>query len=339
MGFIPNTTGLSNYVPPSGDINSDICIIGEAPGAYELRERKPFVGPAGRVLEQCLHNAGLIRGELYLTNTIKHRITTVDKYYNERTKTLTPAGEVVQKELLYEIKETKANIIIPLGNLALACILGQGGIMSKRGYVTTSPLLDDRKVLPTIHPAAALRGQYIYRHFITADLRKAASESKTPFVIFPDVEITIPETYRQAMDYLEFLLTKDVLSIDIEVLYFETSCIGFCWEPNKAIVIPFYADGRYTVEQEIELWKRFSYIMYNENITKIGQNFIFDMQFLAQRNNIITRGYIEDTMIMNSLFHPDFPKSLEFLVSIHCNRPSWKHMVKWTGKDIVKKDN
>lgn len=59
---------FAEEVPPWGDVNSKVGIIGEAPGAVEMRVREPFRGPAGTVLEQCLHGAGLIRSECYIDN-------------------------------------------------------------------------------------------------------------------------------------------------------------------------------------------------------------------------------------------------------------------------------
>ena len=120
---------------------------------------------------------------------------------------------------------------------------------------------------------------------------------------------------------------------------FEVSCIGFCFAPNKAVVIPMYGAALWTEEEEVRLWELIAAILEDPNISKTGQNFIFDMQFLAQRNNIITRGHIDDTMIKASIQYPDFPKSLEFLVSVHCNRPYWKDMVHWKGADLVKKES
>lgn len=327
-------------VPPDGDPESKICIIGEAPGAMEVNQGKPFVGPAGSVLEQCLHGAGLIRGEVYLTNALKHKIANVSPYYNERTKRLTEKGEEAKQQLLEELKECGSNIFIPLGNLPTAMLTGMGGIIQKRGYISSCDDLRGRKVLPTIHPAAAIRGNYIYRYYITADLRKAKANADTPDIKWPDVEIHIPHTADEAVQYLQFLKTQKVLSIDIEVYNYEVSCIGFCPEPNVAYVIPFYFDSnRWTEFDETRVWIAVAEIMGDESITKIGQNFIFDMQFLCQRNNILTRGYLDDTMIKSACCFPDFSKGLEFLVSIHCNRPQWKDMVKWKGSDIVKKES
>lgn len=324
-----------------GKSESKICLVGEAASAWEINAGKLFVGPPGRILEQCLHGAGLIRSELYITSFIKEKVTSMNKYYNERTGHLTEAGKVHQKVLLEELEDVDANIIIPLGNAATVALLGPiGKILKLRGYIFESEL-NGRKVLPTINPMAAMRGNYIYRHFISSDFRKAKFHSHTPEVEWVEVDIEIPETFEQVILGLNTILENETLiSIDIEVMNHEVSCIGFTYKENHAFVVPLYhSPVKWTEEQEVDIWLAIAAILENPDIQKIGQNFIFDMQFLAIRNNILTKGYIEDTMILNNIILPDFPKGLEFLVSIHCNRPHWKGMVKWRANDLAKKDN
>ncbi|KKK69376.1 hypothetical protein LCGC14_2934630, partial [marine sediment metagenome] len=88
----------------------------------------------------------------------------------------------------------------------------------------------------------------------------------------------------------------------------------------------------WTLEEEVRIWNGIANIMGDESITKIGQNFIFDIHFLAYKMNIITRGPIIDTMMAHSILYPDFLKSLNFLGSVYTKQPYWKDMVKF--KDI-----
>jgi len=323
-----------------GDTESKICLIGEAASAWEMNAGKLFVGPPGRILEQCLHGAGLIRGELYITSFIKEKVTSMHKYYNEKTGKLTTLGEKHQEILLKELEDVDANIIVTLGNAATVALLGPiGKILKLRGYIFESAL-NGRKVLPTINPIAAMRGNYIYRHFITSDFRKAKMHSHNPEVTWEEVFIDIPETFEQVMSGLEAMRKYKLLSIDIEVMNHEMSCIGFTHKDNHAFVVPLYHQPiKWSEAEEVAIWGAIAGILEDSTIQKIGQNFIFDMQFSVMRNRIITKGFIEDTMILNNIILPDFPKGLEFLVSIHCNRPHWKGMVKWKGADLIKKDN
>jgi len=83
-----------------GSTESKICIVGEAPSAWEMNAGKLFVGPPGRVFEQCLHGAGLIRGELYVTSFIKHKVTNIVLYFNDLTAQLMEKGKEAQANLL-----------------------------------------------------------------------------------------------------------------------------------------------------------------------------------------------------------------------------------------------
>jgi len=61
--FLP-TERAERIIPGIGPPDAKIAVVGEAPGSYENAQLKPFVGPAGSVLDQCLHSAGLIRSEV-----------------------------------------------------------------------------------------------------------------------------------------------------------------------------------------------------------------------------------------------------------------------------------
>lgn len=326
------------FVPPVGDPNASICIIGEVPGREEVNRGEPFVGPAGRVLEQCLHGAQLTRADVMLTNCVKTLdpkgpAPTIEKYM-QRGK-LTELGLKAQQELKEELSKYKANIFVPLGDLALLMLTGKSSITKYRGYVYDSKLLPGRKCVPTIHPASSLRGMYIYRHYITHDLSRAREESYTKNLEYPELKIEIPWSFKEIKEAITYLQSFKILSVDIEIIFNQVSCVGFAPNKKLAISIPVYGNNL-TIEEEIQVWDGIASILENPTIAKIGQNFIFDMMFLAQQNHIITRGKLYDTMIGHSLLYPDFPKGLDFLGSIYSKRPYWKDMVNWRGSDINK---
>src|SRR3990167_7179663 len=90
MTFLQNK-GLSE-VGPIGPKDAKIVFIGEAPASFEFAKGEPFVGPAGGIFDHCLHAAGLIRSQVYITNLIKTRVKSIDSYFNQRTAHLTNAG-------------------------------------------------------------------------------------------------------------------------------------------------------------------------------------------------------------------------------------------------------
>lgn len=338
MTFLPiNVTAAERKrVPPIGSTEARLAIVGEAPGADEERLLRPFVGPAGYCLDQCMQAAGLIRSEIYFTNVVKVRppANDISPYFNG--KIFTAKASEWLEELKDELNRCQANVIIPVGNTALCALTGLTSIMKYRGYVFESVgLAEPRKVIPTIHPAAALRGQYLYRYFISHDLRKAKKESETRELVRPDRYIKTQWTWGELYGFLHALRTAKILSVDIEVINFEVSCIGFSTRSDNGYSIPIY--NTWSLEQETIIWRLLAEVLEDPAIVKVMQNGIFDTQFLASRCGIIVRGEIQDTMIAHSLMYPEFPKGLAFLVSVYGGTQAYyKDMASF--KSIKKED-
>lgn len=195
--------------------------------------------------------------------------------------------------------------------------------------------LGGRKLVPTIHPSSSLRGQYILRYYITADLQKAKRESAFPEIRRPTRKLVIPQTLRECEEWYEYLKACKSWSVDIEVVNFEVSAIGFAPQPDIGISIPMY-HSHWTLQEETRVWWMMNSLLTDENITKIFQNGIFDVHFLAVQNGIHVAPPIEDTMIAHSIMYPEMRKSLEFLVSMYCgSQKYYKDMVKF---DNIKED-
>lgn len=327
--FIPTTT--QRIVPGVGSKDAKICIIGEAPGAEDDRLLKPFVGPAGSVLESCMHSAGIIRSDCYITNTIKVRPKGNDilPYFNSKSGTFTEAGRYWVDTLARELETVKANIIVPLGACALAAVTGRHKIKKYRGYVLEAlPMFGKRKVIPAYHPAATLRGQYILRYYIVADLDKAKKESVYPEIKRPERRIVIPTSMSEVREWTAWLIDTPAWACDIEVVNFQVSAIGFSPSPDISISFPMYHE-HWTEEDEVEVWQLLNKLLTN-NAVKVFQNGIFDINFLATQCGIHVTPPIEDTMIAHSIMYPELLKGLEFLVSMYCgSQEYYKDMVKW----------
>src|ERR1035437_2580325 len=186
----------------TGPKNAKIAIVGEAPGAYEDAQLKPFVGPAGGVLEQCLHAAGLIRSDVYLTNVVKVRPTgnNISPFFDG--KSFSSEGMEWGKNLRSELDELKPNIVVACGKTAMAALTGQTAITKLRGYVLDTIEMEHvKKCIPCIHPAACLYSKfggdkgslatsavkpYLYRYVITCDLKKAKKLSDSPELVRPE---------------------------------------------------------------------------------------------------------------------------------------------------------
>lgn len=333
MSFLP-TDKPQRIVPGKGLATAKIIIIGEAPGAYEDARLEPFVGPAGGVLEQCLHAAGMIRSDVYLTNVVKVRPpgNNIEPFFNSTKGTFTPAGMEWVVKLREELDTMEPNIIVTCGVTAFAALTGLSRVLKFRGYIFESQgLAKVRKVLPTIHPAAALRGQYTYRHLIAADLKKAKTESLTPELVRPERQLVYNfATVNEVLEWLDYYTKQSIVCFDIEVLNYEVACIGLSSSPDIACSIPL-AD-RWTLDEELLIWRGLQRVLGNPASIKVAQNAIFDTHFLLTKCGIEVRGPIQDTMILHSIMYPELPKSLAFLGSIYCGSQAyWKDIVKFTN--------
>jgi uracil-DNA glycosylase len=141
-----------------GPARADVMLVGEQPGDQEDKEGRPFVGPAGRVLDEALELAGVDRGRAYLTNAVKHFKWAREAGGKRRIHKTPSAGEVRAcfPWLEVEIRLLKPEIILCLGATAAKALLGKSfSVMKDRGKPLKSewaPL-----VIATVHPSAVLR--------------------------------------------------------------------------------------------------------------------------------------------------------------------------------------
>jgi DNA polymerase len=152
-------------------------LVGEQPGDKEDLAGRPFVGPAGRLLDRALEQAGIDRGDTYVTNAVKH-------FKNEprgkrRIHKKPNVAEIEQCRwwLEHEIKIIKPTVIVALGATAARALLGRAAAVQKeRGRIETGA--EGYPVFITIHPSSLLRIQddeqrhVEYQRFV-ADLKQA----------------------------------------------------------------------------------------------------------------------------------------------------------------------
>lgn len=138
----------TNTVFGVGNENADIMFIGEGPGADEDREGEPFVGKAGKLMNQAFQGLGISREKIYIANIVKCRPP------NNRNPEKEEANACLDY-LRNQVILIKPKIIVLLGSVALKNILGENyGITASRGK-----WIDKKGILymPTFHPAALLR--------------------------------------------------------------------------------------------------------------------------------------------------------------------------------------
>ncbi|WP_250160135.1 uracil-DNA glycosylase [Caloranaerobacter azorensis] len=143
-----------------GSVNSLIMLIGEAPGANEVKQRKPFVGQAGEQLEEFLNILELERKDLYITNVVKFRPTRISKKTGKLINRAPNKMEINDfKEYLFEeIDIINPKIIIPLGNVPLKALINNELQISKEhGKILRANVNGNvYKIYPLYHPAAVI---------------------------------------------------------------------------------------------------------------------------------------------------------------------------------------
>ncbi|MCC6030592.1 MAG: uracil-DNA glycosylase [Desulfurococcales archaeon] len=147
----------TNAVPGEGSVNSDIMIIGEAPGANEDLSGRPFVGAAGTLLRKILREIGFDEEKIYITNVVKCRPPGNRKPNKDEIDACSP---YLRRQIIY----IKPKIIIALGNVAGEWIFREAGlqwdsISRNRGRIYEANLYGMKiSVIPSFHPSAVIRG-------------------------------------------------------------------------------------------------------------------------------------------------------------------------------------
>jgi uracil-DNA glycosylase len=156
-----------NAVPGDGQTSAKIIFIGEAPGKNEDEKGRPFIGIAGRILDEALQKAGIERSQVFITNIVKCR---------------PPGNRIPEDEeraacrpyLDRQLSLIAPRIICILGATAYSSILGGKSITQNRGKIIKRK---GQKYLITIHPAAAIYNKNL-RHALEDDLSSLSQEIK-----------------------------------------------------------------------------------------------------------------------------------------------------------------
>src|SRR3954453_12836147 len=139
-----------------GPRTADVMFVGEQPGDQEDKEGEPFVGPAGRILDDALAEAGIDRKRVYVTNAVKHFKWTPKGKRRIHEKPNRAEVATCQHWLELELRLVKPDLVIALGATAAQALLGPAFRVTKdRGKVMSSPLAP--RVVATVHPSSILR--------------------------------------------------------------------------------------------------------------------------------------------------------------------------------------
>lgn len=153
----------TNLVPGEGNPDADVVFVGEAPGANEDKQGRPFVGSAGRILEELLADAGLVRDDIFITNVVKAR----------PPKNRDPKADEIAHHrpwLVGQLEVIEPAFVVPLGRHALGHFAPEAKIGEAHGTVVPT---DTWTVFPMYHPAAAIYNRSL-RTTLSEDARRLA---------------------------------------------------------------------------------------------------------------------------------------------------------------------
>lgn len=175
----------------SGSAGAEMMLVGEQPGDQEDRVGAPFVGPAGRLLDKALVQAGIDRERVYVTNAVKHFKFTLPERGKRRIHKTPGRTEVVacRPWLLAELNAVRPEVLVLMGATAAQSLMGSAfRLTAHRGEALRLPALKeideideidiDPGVAVTVHPSSVLRGPPEAREqafdALVSDLRFAA---------------------------------------------------------------------------------------------------------------------------------------------------------------------
>lgn len=301
----------------------DVALIGEALGEEEVKLGRPFVGPAGFRLTRMIDQAGLDRGMFDIYNTAWCRPP-----FNmlEGTEYEGPATAHCRTAHWGSLL-SRAQVLVPMGNVPLQALLGRKGILSIRGYVQSR---DGHYILPTVHPSYIQRGNSNYAAAFINDIQKAVTLARDGLQVEAKDYIIDPspqEAYQWAQAYshsgyprLAYDIEtpgkgEDEGSLDPEDGGAMIWRIGFSHRHLSAMTIPFeppyFAAIRTLLESPGE---------------KVVWNAGFDNPRLLSHGFRIN-GQIHDGMVAWHILHSDLPKGLGFVSTFTCPwQTEWKSL-------------
>lgn len=159
-----------------GAKGSDVMFVGEQPGDKEDLAGRPFVGPAGRLLDEALEEAGIDRTRAYVTNVVKHFKWQARGKRRIHAKPSWSEIAACSPWLEAELEAVRPDVLVCLGATAAQALLGrQFRVTKERGRPVESDLAPH--VLATIHPSAVLRADDRDKEFLglVDDLKVVAS--------------------------------------------------------------------------------------------------------------------------------------------------------------------
>lgn len=312
-----------NCMSGEGPAPTDVMLIGEAPGANEEREGRPFVGETGKLLtNDLLPLLGLNRSQVRITNVCRCRPL------GNRTP---EADELLQcrKHLIQEIQQVQPKLVILLGASALQGTLGLVGIQKHQGQLLQSPEFPGVTFIATYHPASLWRTWENIQP-IKAYMIKGMQYLRGNLKIPPPGDYQVCRYISEVSDVCDEMRTSRRFAFDTETtgLNFAEDgilCFSFSNAPGTGWVVPIYQQyqqwfwpDRERVEVVLGLIKD----LLESDTPKVAQNGIFDLLF-CWAEGIDVKNYNFDTMLASHLIDENLPHDLDTLINLYTAMPNY----------------
>ena len=320
---------VGETVGPDGPQDAKLVILSEYPGAWEIKEGIPLVGPPGNLFfDDILGRAGIRRRDCLVINTYweqpkRNKWETVENPYR------------YHKQIREILHAHPRDLIIAVGSVALEFLTDNTSIYNWRGSILTSDEYNC-KILPIIHPRDVIR-TWSYLPLCRLDAVRA-KRILTDSESMVDVDRNVTNfaessrrhgnsreaAFAEFADLLDEYRTAPCLSFDIETFGGTITCIGLARSRTDSICVPL--TGQFNRWQERELVKKLKETLEGPAL-KVGQNLDYDVQYLAKLGIGVRNVWI-DTMVAHSCMHPEMRHSLDILTSLYTLKPYFKEMRK-----------
>jgi len=225
---------MTKKVEDWGSLDAKLILVGEAPGAKEEEQGKPFVGPSGYLMSQWWEEVGLVREDFYITNVYPFR-PPQNKIDSVPEQEMEHWIEQLRERLLL-LKNP--HIIIPCGLTALKALTDKKSIHDWRGSILRYGTLEVN-VIPVLHPAGVMRMKKFEGRCI-ADWRRIAYFKDRPGLIeLPKRAHGIKPSISNCKEFLHAMKTISPVAIDIETHPAQgITCVGFAAFSHTSFTIP-----------------------------------------------------------------------------------------------------
>lgn len=314
-------TGFSR---PSGPPSSDILLVGEALGEEEVKSGKPFVGPAGQVLDRILSRVGLDRESVRVDNCIRCRPPD-NKLVN------TPWEHTALSHCRYLDKTLQEphKVVVALGATATRRLLGLGKDKFALNNWHGLPVSTEHGwVVPTYHPSFIMQGNQKHIGTVLFALRNAQEVVKKGTWTQEDANLIIDPSAEDFRAWCSTIPSGSFLSVDIEtpekagkpedeILSEGTEIIrvNFSWTTDTGLTVPFHGQYIGLIEK----------ILGRSDLTFVFWNANFDVPRIAAKG-LACKGRIYDFMWAWHVLQSDLPKGLGFVAPFYSRYGPWKHL-------------